>query len=61
MFYAQQLSTNVIVVLQIIIIVVVTIWASLPACLSGAVSLSDVEAKEFTTNEIADARVNAKI
>ena len=60
MFYAQQLSTNVIVVLQIIIIVV-TIWASLPACLSGAVSLSDVEAKEFTTNEIADARVNAKI
>ena len=60
MLYAQQLSTNVIVVLQIIIIVV-TIWASLPACLSGAVSLSDVEAKEFTTNEIADARVNAKI
>ena len=60
MFYAQQLSTNVIVVLQIIIIVV-TIWAALPACLSGAVSLSDVEAKEFTTNEIADARVNAKI
>ena len=60
MFYAQQLSTNVIVVLQIIIIVV-TLWASLPACLSGAVSLSDVEAKEFTTNEIADARVNAKI
>ena len=60
MFYAQQLSTNVIVVLQIIIIVV-TIWASLPACLSRAVSLSDVEAKEFTTNEIADARVNAKI
>ena len=60
MFYAQQLSTNVIVVLQIIIIVV-TIWDSLPACLSGAVSLSDVEAKEFTTNEIADARVNAKI
>ena len=60
MFYAQQLSTNVIVVLQIIIIVV-TIWASLPACLSGAVSLSDVEAKEFTTNEIADATVNAKI
>ena len=60
MFYAQQSTTNVIVVLQIIIIVV-TIWASLPACLSGAVSLSDVEAKEFTTNEIADARVNAKI
>ena len=60
MFDSQQLSTNVIVVLQIIIIVV-TIWASLPACLSGAVSLSDVEAKEFTTNEIADARVNAKI
>ena len=60
MLYAQQLSTNVIVVLQIIIIVVTTL-ASLPACLSGAVSLSDVEAKEFTTNEIADARVNAKI
>ena len=60
MFYAQQLNTNVIVTLQIII-TLFTIWASLPACLSGAVSLSDVEAKEFTTNEIADARVNAKI